>query len=938
MPGSGFASYQLAASGVRDIAFSADQTRLYVSRANAIDVYDLATHTLIATWPVGTNLGALSPSEDGTYLLAVERSAVGGNAAVYRINTSTGAFTSFSLPSSGLQDIEVINSTSAIVTGGNAGAMRFDIATGSFTPISIFGGRLLTGSGRYTLTSDYGISPGTYGIFDAATNTALGAPFNISNGVTWGVAAISEAAARTALFAYYNSIVITNLSFQVVTTISANGPVIGMRFSSDGSLFYYYEVDSGQFVTRETTGWTVVETIVAGSSSWTNNPNTVDELQVTSDGSYYAIRDSNSGDLTLVDLTQRNETFAGTAGNDAFAGGPGNDTYYVDQSGDTVTELVNQGIDTVYASVNATLAANVERLFLTGSAMSGTGNGLANSIYGNGLANTLDGGAGNDVLLAYAGADSLNGGTGNDTMIGGTGDDIYYVDAAGDSVIEVAGEGRDFVYTTVSYGLAAGSSIEGLFADPASGTAAINLSGNELANTLYGNAGANFLRGNAGSDVLIGYAGNDTLDGGSGDDSMAGGLGDDIYFVDSAGDEIVENAGEGRDVVYAPFSYGLGTGMSIEVLYADPASGTAAINLSGNELDNTLYGNAGDNGLLGNAGNDVLIGYAGNDTLNGGAGNDVMAGGLGDDIYIVDSVGDDIAEYANEGRDIVYASVSYGLAAGASIEQLLADPAIGAAAINLTGNELANTIQGNGGANVLSGGGGADTLIAFAGDDTLNGGTGADVMVGGIGNDVYIVDNSGDEIVELDGEGLDSAYASVSYALSSSARVERLLVDAASGTAPINLTGNLYSTVLQGGTGNNILTGDRSSDTLFGFAGDDTLIGGWGNNTLYGGAGNDVFAMTAPQNANDTIMDFTRGEDRISLLGTAFNNLPVGALAASSFTNFGTAPTTSNPTIVYDAATGALYFDADGNGAGAMIQFATVANVPPLTAADFFVA
>src|SRR5206468_7344789 len=117
----------------------------------------------------------------------------------------------------------------------------------------------------------------------------------------------------------------------------------------------------------------------------------------------------------------------GGAGADTMIGGAGNDTYFVDSSGDVVTELSGEGTDTVVSSIDYTLGANLENLTLVGSALSGTGNELANVITGNAHDNVLDGGAGAD------------------TLIGGAGFDTRRVDALGDVVTELAGEGTDTV-------------------------------------------------------------------------------------------------------------------------------------------------------------------------------------------------------------------------------------------------------------------------------------------------------------------------------------------------------------------------------------------------------------------------------------------------------------------------------------------------------------
>jgi trimeric autotransporter adhesin len=193
-------------------------------------------------------------------------------------------------------------------------------------------------------------------------------------------------------------------------------------------------------------------------------------------------------------------------------GGAGNDTYVVNVATDVVTEVANEGTDTVLAAVTLTLGVNVENLTLTGtSAINGTGNTLDNWLIGNSANNTLTGGAGNDTL---------DGGAGNDTMVGGAGNDIYVVDVATDVVTEVANEGTDTVRSAVT--LTLGINVENL---TLTGTSIINGTGNTLDNVLTGNSGINTLTGGAGADTLDGGAGNDILIGGAGADTYQFGRG-----------------------------------------------------------------------------------------------------------------------------------------------------------------------------------------------------------------------------------------------------------------------------------------------------------------------------------------------------------------------------------------------------------------------------
>ena len=196
---------------------------------------------------------------------------------------------------------------------------------------------------------------------------------------------------------------------------------------------------------------------------------------------------------------------------------------------------------------------------------------------------TIDALGGNDTIRGLAGNDTLIGGAGNDTTDGGSGDDIHFVDAAGDVVIEVSGEGtNDRVATNTSYTLASGVDVELLTTTSTGSTAAINLTGNKLAQTIIGNNGKNLLIdqiGEAGAgDVMRGLGGND------------------IYIVRNTSTKIIENAGQGTsDKVAANSHYTLGAGAHIERFTTTSASSIRTINLTGNELAQTITGNRGIN-------------------------------------------------------------------------------------------------------------------------------------------------------------------------------------------------------------------------------------------------------------------------------------------------------------------------------------------------------
>ena len=382
-------------------------------------------------------------------------------------------------------------------------------------------------------------------------------------------------------------------------------------------------------------------------------------------------------------------------------------------------------------------------------------------------------------------------------------------------------------------------------------------------------------------DILLGTAGADALDGGIGLDQMSGLGGNDRYFVDN-GDVAIEAAGAGTDRVFARTHYALGAGREIETLSTDDDAGTAARNLTGNELAQSVIGNAGFN------------------ILDGGGGGDTLQGFAGDDWYFVRAA-DLVREVAAGGSDRLFALQSYALNAGAHVELMSTGNHGGTQAIDLTGNELAQTIYGNAGLNILNGGGGGDELVGLGGSDW------------------YFV-RSGDTIQEAANGGFDRLFAFGTYALNAGASVELMSTTDHAGIGAINLTGNELAQTIYGNAGANMLNGGFSADELVGL----------------GGA--DMFAFTTALGGGniDRILDLVSGTDGVVLDDAIFAGLGLGALPASAF-RVGAAAQDADDRVIYNQSTGALSFDADGNGGGAAIQFATLNAGQVLAASDFTV-
>ena len=605
----------------------------------------------------------------------------------------------------------------------------------------------------------------------------------------------------------------------------------------------------------------------------------------------------------------------------------------------------------------------------------GSGNEQA---IGTELNDTMNGGAGDDILLGNGGNDQLNGeegndivdgGLGNDTLLGGSGADAFrFASTSGaanadqingfisfDDQVVLDGSVYAGIGTTGDFGSADArfwSSSTGAAHD-ADDRVVYNTSNGQLwfdadgngsgarqliatlqgaptlvaaditvangsgsgsgGSTINGTAGNDSLAGTAGDDTINGFAGMDTIDGGAGADSMVGGDDPDIYFVDNPGDVIVEFEDGGFDTVNASVSYVLPDWVNHLTLI-----GGAAINGAGNELPNTITGNASGNTLSGYGGNDSIFGgdgldiisgdldaeIPGDDYIEGGAGddqispdqgNDTALGGSGDDSFIMFSTFSEARSH-NVGNDSIDGGsgidgISFGTEDVGSTEAVtidltagtyrIADPTGEASGIvlnveNVGGSLFADLITGTEGANRFDG---------LAGNDTIRG-------LGG--NDVF------------DAEGGDQFW--------------------------------------EGGAGNDTMRGS--------LVGDDTLSGGAGNDLLEGNAltgssstlGNNTFLFdVAPGVANaDVIVDFTSGQDKLTLDGGAHANSGASGNFTAGDARFWSSTTgtahDADDRVVYNTATGELWYDTDGDAAGARQLIATLQGAPTLAATDITIA
>ncbi len=345
--------------------------------------------------------------------------------------------------------------------------------------------------------------------------------------------------------------------------------------------------------------------------------------------------------------------------------------------------------------------------------------------------------------------------------------------------------------------------------------------------------------------------------------------------------------------------------------------------LTGGAPGDTFIGGAGNDTLTGGAGNDILAGNDGNtDLLDGGAGNDIVGGGTGNNDSMNGGAGaEDLLDFSDGTVGVTFTLVQS--AANTSITNGtggLGNNDVYSNMEGVVGTDLNDTITGSSSNDILRGGGGSDTLIGGAGTGDL-----IDFSDGNAGITFTLVNNAGPTAFNTGLAGLGTDTYS---------QMEGVIGTNFSDT----LTGSGSADQLRGGAGNDVING---------LAGDDRIVGGGGADTLTGGADNDSFVFNSAPNAVDSIMDFdasetAASEDLVELSLAIFSGLTTSAGSALSSSEFastdggGAGDTVgAGVHVIYDTATGNLYYDSDGGSSGNRTLVATVTQTNPADTFDY---
>ena len=329
-----------------------------------------------------------------------------------------------------------------------------------------------------------------------------------------------------------------------INTNQALFALIGNAYGGDGITTFALPNTVGRSILGYDGDYAIGTTL--GSDSFAITLEDLPALNLTVNASTADLRGGNLADTLNGDdrdnvLAGRdgNDTLIGAGGNDRLNGGPGadtmrggtgDDTYLVENAGDLVVELPDEGTDFVYSLIDYTLPDNVEDLRLLVGALVGTGNELANDIAGNRDDNVLTGGGGGDTLSGFNGNDTIQGDAGDDVIFGGAGSDMLYGGADNDEID--GGPGKDQIWGGTGLDILSG------------GSGHDTIHGGEDADSIDGGAGVDTLNGDGGNDIILGGFGRDTIDGGDGDDTIEGGAAADYVTGGSGADTFVFGVGD----------------------------------------------------------------------------------------------------------------------------------------------------------------------------------------------------------------------------------------------------------------------------------------------------------------------------------------------------------------------------------------------------------
>ena len=673
--------------------------------------------------------------------------------------------------------------------------------------------------------------------------------------------------------------------------------------------------------------------------------------------------------------SDQSDTLIGSGGANRLAGGAEDDLLQGKAGNDTLDG--GQGLDIasyteVATALNLSLASTAAQA--AGSAGADTLVSIEGLAGGSG-ADRLTGNAVANLLVGNAGNDTLNGGDGNDTLQGGVGDDVL-VGGSGEDTADYSG-----VKTALTIDLArtGAQNTGGAGVDTLSGIERVL--GGDGGDALYGAGGAETISGGDGNDTLVGRGGTDVLIGGDGADSLnagsgtgerlIGGAGNDRYYLGTgSGSGTVEDSLGEHDVVDASLSTGaaaidLATGQT-------STSGGHSLKLEVGGSSTLPLDVVFVQDLSGSFGDDIA-------TVRGLVPNVVNAirGVNGDSAFgVVGFVDKPMSPFGSTGEYVYQLFAPVSLDASAVTDAYANMQILGGG--DLPESQLEALFQ------VAKR---ADGEVGFR-SDTMRIAvlfTDAEYHVAGDGADAYptpiTTPNDGDAVIEGDGsledypdiaqlkaallksgifpffvvselevaryqELVDQlGFGGVTTLADSSTNVVTAIRTAtriATQTQIEDAVGSAYGDVIKGSNVDNDLDGGAGNDTVSGFGGDDVLHGGLGADLLSGGTGKDMFVFDcAPGTGVDTITDLAVGEDLIQLENAYFGKLATaGALSSANFAANATGQALdADDYIVYETDTGKLFYDADGNGAGAAVQIALVGTTshPALSAADFAV-